>query len=212
LARSSAGETLMEVLLAIVLMGIGFAAVLGGMFTSARIAQVNQRNTQAAQALQGLAEAILQPATPGRPSTYIPCASADGDPISGDQYKGAMDNKPTNLGIDSTWQWRVVSVDHTAGPAPIDPSEPHIWEYKFFGDNTSGSTAKGRSLNSCRTTMANPADPLYGKDVGVQRITIEVTNSNAPAAEQIKRQLTFIKRDHSCPPLAGYANPDLGPC
>ena len=53
LARSSAGETLMEVLLAIVLMGIGFAAVLGGMFTSARIAQVNQRNTKAAQALQG---------------------------------------------------------------------------------------------------------------------------------------------------------------
>ena len=79
----------MEVLLAIVLMALGFTAILGGMFTSARVAQVNQRNTKAGLALQSLAEAIVQPALANKPSTYIPCAGFDGDPsdVTGDEYK-----------------------------------------------------------------------------------------------------------------------------
>jgi hypothetical protein len=190
----------MEVLLAIVLMALGFTAILGGMFTSARVAQVNQRNTKAGLALQSLAEAIVQPALANKPSTYIPCAGFDGDPsdVTGDEYKDAMQNTPPAAGelVQQGWTWRVSKIRYLAGFQPISSAEPDIRRPTY------------RSQQSCRDLL--PSN--NGRDEGLQEITIELTTPTSWADEQqITRQIVVTKRDRGCPPYP-FVNADTGPC
>jgi type II secretory pathway pseudopilin PulG len=199
------GETIMEVLLAIVLMGIGFTAILSGMFTSAKVAQVNQRNTEAALALQALAEAILQPVTAGG-STYIPCAGYDGDAddARGDQYREAMTNRPPAVStlLNKGWTWRVSNIRYFRRfyATAAEPDIQATWAVKARPD---GSTDTYSQL-SC----------LGNRDWGMQEITIEIANpTTLPGPEQVVRTIVVVKRDRTCPPTSPYySNADAGPC
>ncbi len=78
------GETLAEVLVTVVLMGVGFLAVLSAIFTSLRISTANADRTAASLNVQGWAEALQQPSRyippgstspPSAFSTYVDCAN-----------------------------------------------------------------------------------------------------------------------------------------
>lgn len=185
--RSHAGETLLEVLIAIILMGIGFSAVFGAMYTSARVAQINQRETRASIAAQAVAEGLLQPSLPipdGQPevdylSTYEECATAAGSPV--DTYKAAGLGPPSGA-IPAGWDWNVVEVRYVS-LAPT-ASDPDVWAPTFS------------------STCSGPSD-----DPGLQELTIEVINSSTPS---VTERLVVIKRDQSCP--EEFENADRGPC
>ena len=193
--RSQLGETLIEVLVAIVLMGTGFSAIIGSLYTSARIAEVNQRNTKASVALQTIAESILQPARPNLSSTYIPCASV-ASPSSTDAYKDAMVGNPANL--RGTWTWRTKMIRYAADPAIF--VAPDLYKVSFT-----------RSRNSCQNLSASNYN---GRDAGLQEITIEVSNDangTLPASQRVVQTLVFVMRDRQCP-TANFSNADSGPC
>jgi type II secretory pathway pseudopilin PulG len=78
------GETLAEVLVTIVLMGIGFLAVLSAIFTSVNVSTINADRTAASLNVQGWAETLQQPSRyippgstspPSSYSTYVDCAN-----------------------------------------------------------------------------------------------------------------------------------------
>jgi hypothetical protein len=62
-AASERGETLPEMLVTVILMGVGFTAVLSAIFTSVNIARVNADRTSANLDLQSWAERVQQPST-----------------------------------------------------------------------------------------------------------------------------------------------------
>lgn len=195
--RAQAGETLLEVLVAIILMGIGFSAVFGGMYTSARIAQINQRNSKASIAAQAVAEGLLQPALPipdpippGRTeadylSTYRPCATAAGNPV--DTYRDFGLGPPVGA-IPPGWTWNVVEVRYLASIDPI-LTDPDVYTPDF-----------SRSHAQC----------LSSGDLGLQELTIEVSNGELPEGPRVVEQLVIIKRDQRCPDT--FENADRGPC
>ena len=183
--RTEAGETLIELLVAIVLMGIAFTSILGALYTSARVAQINQRNSKASIALQGLAEVLLQPSRGTLASTYIPCATGSvAGPV--DSYKAAL---PDIGAVPPGWDWNVVKVRYGADPEAI-PANADVYKAAFT-----------RTKAQCDSEGDNK----------LQELTIEVTNTNAPAAEKITRQLVIVKRDRSCP-TTNFSNADKGPC
>ncbi len=63
------GFTLVEVLLAIAILGVGVLAVTGGMMTSIKVSDRGQRSAQSQGALRGYAEALSG-------ATYVDCATA----------------------------------------------------------------------------------------------------------------------------------------
>lgn len=70
--RAEAGETLIEVLVSIVLLGTVVAAVLGGLFTLVTVSDSNNQRTQVGVGVQGFAEALKQPVAD---LEYIPCGT-----------------------------------------------------------------------------------------------------------------------------------------
>lgn len=60
-ARSERGETLVEVMVAIVLMGGVMAAILGGLFALVSVSNSNQEKTKTALAVQSYAEQVKEP-------------------------------------------------------------------------------------------------------------------------------------------------------
>ena len=73
--RGEAGETLIEVLVTVILMGIGFVAVMSAILTAVNVATVNSDRTTASLNLQSWAEEIEQPFRYNGSTTYIPCAT-----------------------------------------------------------------------------------------------------------------------------------------
>lgn len=186
--RTEAGETLIELLVAIVLMGIAFTSILGALYTSARVAQINQRNSKASIALQGLAEVLLQPSRGTLASTYIPCATGSvAGPV--DSYKAAL---PDLDAVPPGWDWNVVKVRYGADPEAI-PANADVYKAAFT-----------------RTKAECDSGGPTGGDKGLQELTIEVTNAGTSDKEKITRQLVVVKRDRSCP--TNFSNADKGPC
>lgn len=207
-ARSQVGETLIEVLVAITLMGIGFAAIIGGIYTSVNIAERNQRYTRASIYLQAFAENVLQPAkTPtgtsdaaisAAASLYIPCA--DDYPAAVDTYQDAGIGAAPDTRPGPAWTARIVKVEYLTG---FESSLPGLQAPKWT-DNR----ADCLSLPSYSTPP--PGD--VPRDKGLQRLTLAVTNGDPSPDRPVKDSVVIIKRDRRCPPASAYSNADLGPC
>lgn len=66
------GETLLEILITVMLMGIAVVGILAGLFSVIRIADRTTRSTQAANTAQSFAENLKQPVSTLQ---YVPCAT-----------------------------------------------------------------------------------------------------------------------------------------
>jgi len=71
--RTEAGETLVEVLMTITIIGIAFVAVFGAIFTALRVSDYHRKTTTADVVLRNFAEVVKQPAGA---YAYAPCTTA----------------------------------------------------------------------------------------------------------------------------------------
>ena len=205
--RSERGESLIEVLGTVVLMGLGFVALLNGIFTVVKISDINQERTRASIAVQAYAESLIQPAleipavtTPTQIpqvdfTTYIPCATtgAYGSPPS-----GAI---PVNSSNQPLFTATVTKVEYLTG-------------------YSSGTPTWSANVNDCYSTFEyghqlQTTDPAgntvyYPRDKGLQRITVKLDSGARTHDDRVADTLTFVKRDQRCP--GTFDNADLGPC
>jgi prepilin-type N-terminal cleavage/methylation domain-containing protein len=72
---SDRGDTLVELLVAVVIMGIAVVAVTGGVAVSIRMSDVHRKQSQAGAYIRDFAEAI-ENAVAASPSAYVACAGA----------------------------------------------------------------------------------------------------------------------------------------
>jgi len=73
-ARRDAGETLVELLLAVVVMGIAAVALVGGIATSITMSDIHHKQATAGAAVRDFAEALQNAIATN--ATYTPCAPA----------------------------------------------------------------------------------------------------------------------------------------
>lgn len=212
--RTQRGETLVEVLATVVLMGIGFVALLNGLFTVTRVTDINQTRTMASMTVQAWAENLQQPALPipavTQPNqvpqvqftTYVACAnpgSYGGPPGGAEAYLQSGQRANFTATIKSI---RNVQQD-AKGRAVYSGGKPQWMAsvndcYNAYGWN-----------NPKHTTAPNGTDVAYATDGGLQEITIEI-DSGSHKTGPVKDTLVIIKRDQRCP--GTYDNADLGPC
>ena len=198
------GETLPEVLVAVVLMGVGFTALLTGIFASVRIADANSQRSQASVAVQVWAEQLLQPAlpspTPADPSkvpqidytTYIACATpAD--------YQNLV--APSAV-LPKGWTATVTDIRYLK--AAVASGGKPTWTPSHA--QCTGSAEYGTLLT---VIDANGVSHQYHRDRGLQELTIEI-DSGAGGKSRYTDTLVLVKRDPRCP--GSYDNADLGPC
>jgi len=192
--RGEGGETLVEVLVMIVLMGVGFAAIFSGLMTVSRINDANARRTKASDAIQSWAEGLQQPArsltgSPTNPYTYVDCATA---------ATYGREGQPNNL-MPTSW------ANEPMNQAPVKV------EY-LSGYDANGEPQFYSDVNVCYSSM------VAGKDKGLQRITLKV---ETPAGQKprVVDTLVILKRRQTCPPVTNtsdgssrFDNADLGPC
>ncbi len=101
--RDERGETLVEIMVAVVFMGLVVVSLLGGLFTLIKVADVNTQKTRSSVALQSYAEQIKQPVTAAvTGATYVPCAGTS----SYGTFSGAL---PTGYTVE------VTGVKHLSG-------------------------------------------------------------------------------------------------
>jgi len=205
--RRERGETLIEVLGTVVLMGIGFVALLNGIFTVVKISDLNQQRTKASIAVQSWAEALQQPALEIPPTTaasqvpqvdfttYVPCATNGAYPAP----SASSGSLPVGYTVSMTVRYLT---GYSAG-APVWSSN--------VGDCYSIMFASG---HDGVTTAPDGSTVYYPRDMGMQEITLKVDSGTrthgGAAGEQVTDSLTFIKRDQRCP--GTFDNADLGPC
>lgn len=92
------GETLIEVLMSIVILGIALVAILGGMATSVLSGDIHRKESTATSVLVSASEALKDPSV-----HYKPCATA-----SEPTYTSALASLP-GTGLPSGWAAPVIS-------------------------------------------------------------------------------------------------------
>ena len=120
------GETLIEVVLAVAILGITVVAIMGGMVTTILGSDIHRKQSVATTVLTGSAEVLKEPAT-----TFEPCA-------------------------DKTWPGylaAVAAVDRPAGwPAPVI-TELTYWDGTAFQITCYDKPAFGRLLRLQQITL-----------------------------------------------------------
>lgn len=105
-----AGESLLEVLMAVAILGIASTAVLGGMVTSVLGSDIHRKQSEATAVLTSAAEVLKS-----RGTTWIACAdttAATSDPRSAEPYRTAVAavDRPTGWGAPS-----ITGIEHWDG-------------------------------------------------------------------------------------------------
>lgn len=202
--RRERGETLIELMVAIVLLGTGIAAILSGLLALTKVTDSTAQATRANLAAQSLAEQIEQPVTPPTASnpatvnfTYIPCGTpADYNAA----YPVAASMLPS--GTQGTgWTAAVTKVEY-ATAATVKTVGSRL----AFGQPTCNANV------TYQTPTGATVKYLGDNDFGIQRITITV--SSGARAHPAVETVVIIKRQTAC--LGDYSNSyqnlDQGPC
>ncbi|GAA1770897.1 type II secretion system protein [Luedemannella helvata] len=74
--RDDRGDTLIELLITVIIMGIAVAVLIGGIATSIRITDIHRKQAVAGAAVRDLAEAI-ESRVAASPTGYVDCAGPD---------------------------------------------------------------------------------------------------------------------------------------
>lgn len=107
------GETLIEMMVVIVVMGLGIVAILTGLLGLTRVTDSTAQMTRANLAAQSYAEQLKQPVLSSAATTsYKPCATAAGGANPYPAFSGTL---PTG---GATWTATVTAVEVATVPAP----------------------------------------------------------------------------------------------
>lgn len=231
------GETLIELLIAIVLMGVAFAAILNGMVGSARIAKNNQEATRANTLLSAVADRLLDP----KEFPYRPCAAANngfGPANSGDTQWAGPAASAAPYGQDLSggpvaplrptgWRVRIKDIRYLLGPdyfghAPNKSFAPNA--DNVIVPQWSSIDSSGLDMNDERPwgnpgfykcfdlKSMYPADPsALPRDGGMQQLKLVVEKPDGAGGYVAVDQMVVTKRDQRCP-TTNYSNADRGPC
>lgn len=225
---SSAGETLIEVMISVVLMALAFSAILTGMIGSSRIARKNQELTRANVVLSAAADRLLEPTGTYK---YKPCAAANNGIASvnnGDtdwQLPWASQVGYTPIPemplLPAGWRVRIKDMRYLLGPdyrTPASSSSPGSPE-SFVPNPDNVLVPKWSSWGSAGfykcfdlDSMVRPKGGI-ARDGGLQQIklVVEKNDGSDPNSYQAIDEIIVTKRDQRCPP-DNYANADRGPC
>ena len=215
------GETLIEIMVAVVLMAVAFTAILQGMSQSALVAKRNQELTRANVLLSAAADRLLDP----KEYVYIPCAPANNGNSAQNNFDtqwadawnaaGGKGYKPVPEQplLPTGWRVRIKDMRYLLGPnvrnaapnASFANNQDNVLEPQWSSWGPSG-------MYQC-FDLRSTVNPSIARDGGLQQIRLVVEkpdgthpNSYATVDEQI-----VTKRDQRCPPL-NFANADRGPC
>ena len=187
--RGESGETLVELMVTILLLGVGIAGILGGILVLTKVAGTATTTTSANAAAQAYAEFLQQPYDGAGHPTYVPCAT-----VSPPSY-------PTPVGAGTT----TTSTPYAAPPLPggFTATITRIRYWTGPPANTPPSTWPPQLTwqNTCPAT-----------DRGIQEITVVVTSSALSGPQNATEAVVFLKRDATCPTIGPNQGPDLGPC
>lgn len=211
---SERGETLIEIMVTLVLLGTGFVSIMGAIFTATNISDANQEQTKASIAVQAFAEALLQPA--GDPPASLPGAWY---PQLAYRYKACA--------APSDYQPYVTEFASTALPSGYTATIVRIRYFFTYSGNpsipvfTNATLTQDAATKLCDGTTSPPgyvttetvtdisgAPQSLIRDRGIQEITVQIDSGTRrkPSVDT----LVFLKRDQRCP--GTYQNADLGPC
>lgn len=204
------GETLLEVLFSVLLMAVGFSAILGGMFASAKVAKFNSERTRASVALQSYAERILQPVG-SSPTTYKNCAAVLGTDPTLESSFGTYGPGAQFGTVPTGWRVRVSRIAYLRNPAFVGSAtkEPNFPVLNSSYNQVSAGYACA-NLPSMNPPPTVPPTPV--SDGGLQLITIVVEKPDGGGGFLPVDSVTVTKRDQRCPANAAAASADLGPC
>lgn len=212
-AASERGETLIEIMFTVVMLGTGFVVILSAIFTATNISDRNQQRTKASISVQAFAESLLQPAFPppaSPPGNYFPQVSYNYQPCAA--WSGAYGVVDTGSGLlpqgytATITKIRYVTVDGTG--KPIYNSNGPVFTNAAWNEATSTGYCYGNAYRSktVKDISGNP-QPMF-IDGGLQEITVRI--DSGPRNDRVIDTLVVVKRDQRCP--GTYDNADLGPC
>ncbi len=211
---SERGETLIEIMFTVVLLGTGFVAILSAIFTATNISDRNQQRTKASISVQAFAESLLQPAfdPPASPGgSYIPQDSYNYLPCAA--WSGAYGVVQTSLGtpagrlhrhhhqdpLRDHRRHRQADLQSRARCSPRRPDRG--------GRRRTSATATASTASKVVKDISGNDQVMY-VDKGMQEITIRI--DSGPRKDRVIDTLVIVKRDQRCP--GTYDNADLGPC
>lgn len=161
---SDAGETLLEIVIAVMILGIGSVSLLPAVGTSVNATRLHRQQSVAGRVLDNFAEYMKNQA-------YVPCATSAVTAYGG--YRTGFltlvgDPAPTNRLYEPTISTYSVTVSVEAG-TPVSPAVAGA-DSVTFGDCTAGST---------------PYDTAAGDD-RVQRLTLSVLRPDGSAGAKVQ--------------------------
>lgn len=173
-----AGESLLEIVIAVMILGIGTAAVLGAMGLSITTARDHREQSVAGRVLDNFAEYLKDEST----SPYVPCAQ--GSPSTGtvyDSYKAAFltlasTSAASNPVFEPTISQYTLSIRVDAGtPNPVLGADP-------------ATTFPSLTASPICSAGSSPYDTAVTDD-RIQRLTLTVTRpgGDVGAAVQITK-------------------------
>jgi Tfp pilus assembly protein PilV len=207
---SERGETLIEVMCTVVLLGTGFVAILSAIFTATRVSDTSQNRTQASTYVQAYAEALLQPANspPASPgSTYVPQDSYTYQPCAAPETYNTAGLTTADYGLKPGYTAKITKIRYLVS-INAGTGQP-VWSSPSF---TVGDAGFNNCYGAYYTTRVvkdiSGNDRVLGYDRGLQEITVQI--DSGARRDRIVDTLVIVKRDQRCPTT--YDNADLGPC
>lgn len=160
-----AGETLLEIAIAVMILSIGSVAVLGAVGTSITTTKLHREQSVAGRVLDNFAEYLKDPAL----SPYVPCASTS--PTTATAYNGYRDAFLAASGNTSSKVY-----------------EPTIGQYTVTVTVEAGNPAPAADPSTVFVTCAAGASP-YNTAAGddrVQRLTLSVMRTGGTSGATVQ--------------------------
>ena len=142
--RRDAGETLVEVLVTVVILGLAGVAVTAGLALSAKASDMHRKETTGGAYVRTFAEAIQQYVATAATTNYRPCAAAD--------YYTSRVSFGLPSGFTAT-QDKALSVGPT-GATSACTTDPGIQQVTLHI-----ASSDGRAAESLTIVLRNPCDP-----------------------------------------------------
>ncbi|HEY3724764.1 MAG TPA: prepilin-type N-terminal cleavage/methylation domain-containing protein [Acidimicrobiia bacterium] len=175
-SRAERGETLIELMITVAVMGLAMVAILGGIWTTLRATDLNTQTSNADTVVRAYAEALSQGCTTTAPdpdsSTTVPAA---GDPSD-------------CTGPDNVYHYVPCT---TAGGQVTYP--PYLPQAPYAAYTV--AITKIRYLSGYSGTTPTWANTCSATDLGLQEITLTATGPAEDPAVKDTETVTIVKRN-----------------